>query len=105
VLPARLRSYRPVDLDELCTAGELVWVGAGALGANDGRIRLCFADQLPVLAQAWEPIEPPSGPLHVALREYLGRPRGQLLGWHPRRRHRVGGRRRAGTTHRRRHRH
>jgi ATP-dependent Lhr-like helicase len=71
VLPARLRSYRPVDLDELCTAGELVWVGAGALGANDGRIRLCFADQLPVLAQAWEPIEPPSGPLHVALREYL----------------------------------
>jgi ATP-dependent Lhr-like helicase len=71
VLPARLRSYRPVDLDELCTAGEVVWVGAGALGANDGRIRLCFADQLPVLAQAWEPIEPPSGPLHVALREYL----------------------------------
>jgi len=71
VLPARLRSYRPAELDELCTAGELVWVGAGALGANDGRIRLCFADQLPVLAQAWEPIEPPSGPLHVALREYL----------------------------------
>ncbi|MDO8364937.1 MAG: crosslink repair DNA glycosylase YcaQ family protein, partial [Actinomycetota bacterium] len=73
ILPARLRSYRPTELDELCTAGELVWVGAGALGGNDGRIRLCFADQLPVLAQSWEPIEPPSGPLHVALREYLGR--------------------------------
>jgi len=71
VLPARLRSYRAADLDELCTAGELVWVGAGALGATDGRIRLCFADQLPVLAQAWEQIEPPSGPLHAALREYL----------------------------------
>jgi ATP-dependent helicase Lhr and Lhr-like helicase len=71
VLPARLRSYRAAELDELCTAGELVWVGAGALGGNDGRIRLCFADQLPVLAQSWEPVEPPSGPLHTALREYL----------------------------------
>ena len=71
VLPARLRSYRPADLDELCTAGELVWVGAGALGGNDGRIRLCFADQLPVLVQSWETIEPPSGPLHVALRTHL----------------------------------
>ncbi len=71
ILPARLRSYRPAELDELCTAGELVWVGAGALGANDGRIRLCFADQLPVLAQSWEPIAAPLGPLHVALRAYL----------------------------------
>ncbi|HRA83280.1 MAG TPA: DEAD/DEAH box helicase [Ilumatobacteraceae bacterium] len=71
VLPARLRSYRAADLDELCTAGELVWVGAGALGANDGRIRLCFADQLPVLAQGWEAPEPPAGALHHLLREHL----------------------------------
>ncbi|MDP2292197.1 MAG: DEAD/DEAH box helicase [Actinomycetota bacterium] len=71
VLPARLRSYRPVELDELCTAGELVWVGAGALGANDGRVRLCFADQLPVLAQGWEPQPPPTGALHDALRAHL----------------------------------
>ncbi|MDO8392560.1 MAG: DEAD/DEAH box helicase [Actinomycetota bacterium] len=71
LLPARLRSYRPADLDELCTAGELVWVGAGALGANDGRIRLCFADQLPVLAAGWEAVEPPDGPLHRALRVHL----------------------------------
>ena len=34
------------DLDELCTSGDLVWVGAGALGARDGRVRLCFRDQL-----------------------------------------------------------
>ncbi len=71
VLPARLRSYRAADLDELCTAGELVWVGAGALGVNDGRVRLCFADQLPVLAQGWEAVDPPSGALPVALRDYL----------------------------------
>ena len=30
---------RPI-LDELCTAGELVWVGAGSIGASDGRVRL-----------------------------------------------------------------
>jgi ATP-dependent Lhr-like helicase len=71
VLPARVRGYRPADLDELCTSGDLVWVGAGALGANDGRLRLFFADQLPLLAQGYEPIDPPHSALHDALREHL----------------------------------
>ena len=71
MLPDSLGSYRSAGLVELCLAGGRVCVRSGALGSNDGRIRLCFADQLPVLAQAWEPIEPPSGPLHLALREYL----------------------------------
>ncbi|MCE9623558.1 MAG: DEAD/DEAH box helicase [Actinomycetia bacterium] len=68
VLPARMRSFRPADLDELCTAGELVWIGAGGLGVNDGRIRLCFADQLPTLALGWEFPQSPEGALHDALR-------------------------------------
>ena len=34
VLPARVRGYRAAILDELCTSGELVWVGAGAIGAD-----------------------------------------------------------------------
>ncbi|MEN9645871.1 MAG: hypothetical protein RL238_2540 [Actinomycetota bacterium] len=71
VLPQRLRSYRPSDLDELCTSGEVVWVGVGAIGAADGRVRLCFADQLPVLAAGWEAVEPPSGALHDAIRTHL----------------------------------
>lgn len=71
ILPARLRSYRAADLDELCTAGELVWVGAGGLGSNDGRIRLCFADQLPVLAPGWESQQRPESALHDALRSFL----------------------------------
>jgi ATP-dependent Lhr-like helicase len=71
VLPARLRSYRPGELDELCTSGEVVWIGAGALGAADGRVRLCFADQLPALAPGWEAIEPPAGDLHDAIRAHL----------------------------------
>ena len=71
ILPARVGAYRPPLLDELCTSGEVVWVGAGALGARDGRIRLCFADQLAVLAPSWEPRDPPEGPLHDALRALL----------------------------------
>ena len=55
VLPARLASYRPVDLDELCTSGDVVWVGAGGLGANDGRMRLYFVDQVPMLSASVEP--------------------------------------------------
>ena len=45
VLPARVRGYRPADLDALAASGELVWIGAGALGADDGRVALCFRDQ------------------------------------------------------------
>jgi ATP-dependent Lhr-like helicase len=71
VLPARVRGYRPAMLDELCTSGELVWVGAGAVGARDGRVRLCFVDQLPLLAPGWEERERPDGALHEALRTLL----------------------------------
>ena len=71
VLPARVRGYRPADLDALFASGDVVWVGAGGLGANDGRVRLYFADQLPTLAPAYEPQELPQGPLHDMLRTTL----------------------------------
>ncbi len=38
VLPARLRDYRPVDLDALCESGDLVWVGSGK-DPRRGRVR------------------------------------------------------------------
>ena len=47
----RRTTGRPM-LDELCAAGELVWVGAGPLGADDGRVRLCFRDRVRLLAPA-----------------------------------------------------
>ena len=72
VLPSRILAYRPTALDELCTAGEVVWVGVGSIGARDGRIRLCFADQLALLAPGWEQPEPPDGAIHHALRGFLG---------------------------------
>ena len=40
ILPARVLDYHPRMLDELGAAGELVWVGAGALGTKDGRVIL-----------------------------------------------------------------
>ena len=71
VLPVRVAGFRPSMLDELCTAGEVIWVGAGALGSRDGRIRLCFADQLPLLAPGWEEREPAEGALQEAIRTLL----------------------------------
>ncbi len=71
VLALRVRGYRSSDLDELCTSGEIVWVGAGSVGANDGRVRLFFADQLPLLAPGLDAPDPPSGPLHDAIRTLL----------------------------------
>ena len=38
VLPARVRGYRPADLDALVAGGHVVWVGAGPLAADDGRV-------------------------------------------------------------------
>jgi ATP-dependent Lhr-like helicase len=70
VLAARLPQHQPADLDALCTAGEVVWVGAGAIGSTDGRIRLAFRDQagllLPGPDEAFE-----AAPLHQALLDHL----------------------------------
>ena len=71
LLPARLRTYRAADLDELCTTGDVIWVGSGGIGPTDGRIRLYFADQFATLDASLEVAEPPTGPLHDALRAHL----------------------------------
>ena len=54
---ARVRDYRPADLDALFTAGDLLWVGDGALGANDGRIRFAFRDQASLLLDRPSPAD------------------------------------------------
>ncbi len=76
LLPARMGTYEPGDLDTLLTAGELVWVGAGGIGVGDGRLRLVWRDQVPLLVP--DPSEAddenrPNDPIHVALREGLAR--------------------------------
>ncbi len=69
ILPSRIPDYRPADLDTLLTAGEIVWAGAGSLGAGDGRVRLVFRDQAPLLLP--EPVDPPEGEVHDAIRACL----------------------------------
>ncbi|MEY2465416.1 MAG: ATP-dependent helicase Lhr and Lhr-like helicase, partial [Acidimicrobiaceae bacterium] len=71
VLAARQADYRPADLDALCTAGEVVWIGAGSLGARDGRVRLVFRDQAPLLVPAVDEAAFDDRPLHRALLDHL----------------------------------
>ena len=71
VLPARLASYDPAELDRLTGSGQVVWVGAGALGPHDGRVRLCLAEHASALLGGGGDGERPSGRLHDAVREHL----------------------------------
>ena len=70
VLPARLEGYRAGDLDQLIAAGEVVWLGVEPLGARDGRVVLCFRDQVDRLAPT-PGGDPPDSELHDALRAHL----------------------------------
>jgi len=69
VLPARLPGYRPGDLDALCAAGEVVFVGLSPLGDRDGRLAPYLADDLPLLHEA--SADRPTGELHDRLRDHL----------------------------------
>jgi ATP-dependent Lhr-like helicase len=70
VLPARVRGFRPADLDALCASGDLVWIGAGPLGADDGRVSLYVRDQVRLLAPP-PPEDSAAGAPHAAIREHL----------------------------------
>jgi ATP-dependent Lhr-like helicase len=74
VLSARVRDYSPRLLDELCAAGEVVWVGAGPIGKDDGRVLLYLrgsplARSAPVVAA--DSPDRPSDAEHERLREEL----------------------------------
>ncbi|HEX2046142.1 MAG TPA: DEAD/DEAH box helicase [Acidimicrobiales bacterium] len=72
VLPARVTDYSPRLLDELTAAGEVVWVGAGPLGRDDGKVMLFLRDKAPLL----RPLptgDRPEGEEHDRLREVLER--------------------------------
>src|SRR5262249_20218713 len=44
VLPRRTGAYSTSWLDQLCAAGEVVWVGAGSIARRSGRVALYFRD-------------------------------------------------------------
>ena len=55
VLPRRVGAYSTTWMDELCAGGELVWVGAGALGRSDGRVALYFREDVRAARAATAP--------------------------------------------------
>ncbi|WP_448856308.1 ATP-dependent helicase [Corynebacterium camporealensis] len=55
VLPSRVGDYSPTMLDELCTNGEILIVGAGKAGAADPWLMLLPADYAAQLAPQVEP--------------------------------------------------
>jgi ATP-dependent Lhr-like helicase len=71
VLPRRCGAYSPTWMDQLCASGEIVWVGAGALGRNSGRVALYFRDDVEAIGRPPAKVDPPSAPEHDVLRERL----------------------------------
>jgi len=71
VLPRRTGAYSPSWMDELCAAGEVVWVGAGALGRSSGRVALYFREDLPVLGPPTARGGATETDAHAAVRERL----------------------------------
>ncbi len=73
VLPRRVGAYSPAWMDQLCASGELVWVGAGALGRRSGRVALYFRDDARWLGPPPFKGDRPEGPAHELIRERLER--------------------------------
>lgn len=74
VLASRVDGYRSADLDQLCSAGAVVWLGAGRLGPSDGRVALYRREQVALLAPLVVPGtdgERPAEAVHQALRDHL----------------------------------
>jgi ATP-dependent Lhr-like helicase len=73
VLPRRLGAYSQNWLDQLCTSGELIWIGAGSLGRSDGRVALYFREDVRLAGPppANGKLEIPQGEVHDAIRERL----------------------------------
>jgi ATP-dependent Lhr-like helicase len=71
VLPRRLGAYSPAWIDQLCASGELVWIGAGALGRTSGRVALYFRDDVPLIEAPGRTAPAPESPAHDAVRARL----------------------------------
>ncbi len=71
VLPRRVGTYSPAWLDQLCAGGEVVWIGAGALGRNSGKVALYFRDDVRFIGPPPFKGETPDEPVHAAIRARL----------------------------------
>ncbi len=71
MLPRRVGAYSPTWMDQLCASGEIVWVGAGSLGRNSGKVALYFRDDAEAIGPPPYKGEPPADEPHEILRERL----------------------------------
>jgi len=73
VLPRRVGAYSPAWMDQLCASGEVVWIGAGALGRGSGRVALYFREDLALLGppNRTPPTPMPAAETHEAVRSRL----------------------------------
>ncbi|WP_395110848.1 ATP-dependent helicase [Actinomadura sp. SCN-SB] len=69
VLPSRVPGYSPAMLDELTSAGEVVWAGQGGLPGGDGWVALYLAESAQLLMP--EPAEITLTPVHRAVLDAL----------------------------------
>ncbi len=70
VLPRRVGAWSPAWLDEVCSSGEVVWIGAGSLGGT-GRVMLAFRDDAALIGPPPRKGDAPSGEAHCAVRDRL----------------------------------
>ncbi|MEA2481411.1 MAG: ATP-dependent helicase Lhr and Lhr-like helicase, partial [Thermoleophilaceae bacterium] len=73
VLPRRVGAYSQSWMDQLTAGGEIVWIGAGALGRASGKVAVYFREDAPFLGPPPYKGEAPAEALHDALRERLAR--------------------------------
>src|SRR5260370_35463654 len=71
VIASRVANYNPRLLDELVSMGDVVWVGRGSLGTNDGRVALYLRGDAPRLASDPAPGRPTSA-IHERIRRHPG---------------------------------
>ena len=73
VLSRRIGAYSPNWLDQLCTSGEVVWLGAGSLGRSDGRVALYFREDIRLAGPppANSKLARAEGDVHDAIRQRL----------------------------------
>ncbi len=74
VLASRVGRYAPRLLDELVASGEVLWVGAGPLGRDDGRVVLLLRSDAHLLVPrlGLDLLESPDDEEHHRLRSVLG---------------------------------
>ena len=73
ILPARIRDYRPGDLDTLMSTGEITWAGVERIGERDGLVALYLSRSLLLAPRELRANDGPASERAERIVEFLGR--------------------------------